>query len=93
MDYTIERITLPVPKDVEEFLEQEIPKISKMFKDKFNFENRDDYILFKRGLVLVCKRDGEITGIFLETSTRQIMLNTYENILPNTSAYSLSMKI
>lgn len=63
--YTIERIKLPIPKDVEVFLEEEIPKISKIFKDKFNFENRDDFIMFEKGVVLVCKRNEEITGIFL----------------------------
>ena len=65
MDYTIERIKLPIPKDVELFLEQEVPKISKMFKDKFNFKNRNDFILFDKAVFLVGKRNGEVTGIFV----------------------------
>lgn len=63
-NYMIEQVT-EYNKDLQTFLKSEVPNISKMFGDKFNFNSCALGRMLSRGIFLVCKRNGEITGILV----------------------------
>lgn len=61
-NYTIKRAK-HLSCNLKIFLWKEVPNISKLFGDKFNFDNCDMGKMINKGIVLYCVRDGEITGI------------------------------
>lgn len=65
--YTIERVSKPedFKEDVKEFLRKEVPKISEIFNNPFNYNNCSPFLMAKDLIVLFCRRDGEITGIMV----------------------------
>lgn len=67
MKYTIERIRnhYHFTKDFYEFLDESVPNISKMFGDKFNIHNTVYESFALKGLVLICRRNGEIRGMMI----------------------------
>lgn len=66
-DYTIERLrsVQDFTPEIHKFLAEEVPKISKMFNDVFNYENCIEYIFAEAGVFLLCKRNNEITGLMI----------------------------
>lgn len=78
--YTIKRINniLELDTNILNFFKEEIPNISKMFGDKFDFDNCVIEGFLRSGIVLVCERDGEITGLhasFISKSPFDFKLN------------------
>ena len=69
--YTIKRYK-NYTKELAVFLGEHIPKISKLYDDKFDHRNRDDFMLFDKGIFLVCERDGEIVGIHISFLSRSV---------------------
>jgi len=71
MKYTIERLTLETlyNSDVLKYLNEEAPKISKLFDNKLNYKNCPVHELVINYIFLICRREGEITGhMILELS-------------------------
>jgi hypothetical protein len=64
MVYTIEQLTLEDLKkqDVIVYLIMVVPKIGKLFEDKFDWRNADVEYLVKNRIFLICRRDGKISG-------------------------------
>lgn len=63
--YTIEQIdgaTLITNYRLQEYLKSEVPKISAMFGDKYNYQRCPVYKLADSSIFLICKRNNEITG-------------------------------
>lgn len=76
MVYTIERAEEP-NLELSQFLFREVPNISKLFGDKFDFKNRAEEVMMEKGLFLVVKRDGEITGILVAFKSKSVFdINT-----------------
>lgn len=65
--YTIEQLhSLHDFKDgVIEFLEEEVPKLSARFGDKFNYKKVMYEAFAQSGIFLVARRDGEVTGMMI----------------------------
>lgn len=64
MGYTIEKET-KLDKNLKMFLQVEMPKLSERYGDKFNVNFCDLKAMMEKGEFLVCRRDGEVTGIHL----------------------------
>lgn len=64
--YTIEQISFDEffnnYKDIQEYLYEVAPSLSKMFGNKLDYRHTDYASLFKRYIFLVCLRDGKISG-------------------------------
>lgn len=69
--YTVKRYE-DYTKELAVFLGNEIPKISKLFDNKFDWKNRDDFRLFRKGIFLVCERDEEIVGIHISFLVKSV---------------------
>ena len=65
--YTIERLRRPEDfrKDIKKFMREEIPKISQMFGDSFNFNNCSIFDIASRSIFLICRRNGEVRGLLV----------------------------
>ena len=64
--YTIERVTeYYKPSGFDEFIKQNAPKISELFDGKFNPSNAAINHMIKKGIFLVGKRNGVITGLHI----------------------------
>jgi len=63
--YTVKRLNsiLCLDDNIIKFLNEEIPNISKLFDDKFDFNNCVIEGLIRAGYFLVVKRNGETTGL------------------------------
>lgn len=82
MDYTIRRITSfqeLKSQEYKNFLKEEMPKVSKMFGDKFNFGKAQLRFMCERGLFLFCHRGKEVTGLLIA--------------FKSTSAFDVNVKI
>lgn len=62
--YTIERQT-EYDGDFVNFLLEEVPNISNMFGNKFDFVNAKLDQMLEKGVLLVCKINGKIVGVHL----------------------------
>lgn len=69
--YTIDRVT-QIDDDLALFLNQEIPKISKRFGDKFNYNYCPIGNIFKKAVILVGRRNGEVRGILVAFLTPSV---------------------
>ena len=67
MKYVIEQIKTPedFTPEVVNFLANEIPNVSKLFGDKFDYLNINYELLAKNKILLICRRNGELRGILL----------------------------
>ena len=73
--YTIERLeTLEQFKDseVRAFLEEILPEYSARFGDKFNYAKANVRRMVERGLFLICRRNGTITGMLVAFKSRHV---------------------
>lgn len=66
MIYTIDRLkSTDIRGDVLEFFRKEAVNISEMFGNKFDYNYCPVFKLADNGILLICRRDGKITGLLL----------------------------
>ena len=72
--YTIEQLKKPedFKKDVVDFLNTEAPKINKMFGDHFDYVKFPWYAFAHAGIILICRRNGKVRGMFLASLCESI---------------------
>lgn len=65
--YTIERLSQPkdFTPDIEQFLTEEIPNISKIFGNKFNHDNCIYHAFALAGVFLICRRNDKVQGLMV----------------------------
>lgn len=65
--YTIERIhkAEQFTPEIKKFLKEEVPNISKLFGDKYNYNNCIQHAFAQAGILLFCRRGNEITGLMI----------------------------
>lgn len=83
--YTIERVT-ELHCDLELFILENAPQLNEQFGNKFDFRNANYKLMMKRGLFLVCKRNGEIRGWMIAFKSKSVF-DTNVTILQQQSFY------
>lgn len=60
--YTIKR-EYTLVDDLRQFLNEELPKVCKLFDNKYDFNYARIRAMLSNGVFFVCRRDGKVTGI------------------------------
>lgn len=69
--YTVVRLT-EYTTELEEFLHDNVYRINRMFGNKYSLEDVQLEMMLKRGMLLVCKRNGRIRGIHISMMSESI---------------------
>lgn len=66
-NYTIERLTKveDFTEDIKDFIHEEVPKISEMFGNDYDYTNCNYYDYALNDIFLICRRDGEVRGMMI----------------------------